>query len=268
MTTIANARMYSATPELRGHWKTLLAWVLRHARLDWELLDYEAPAPLAQLWARDDLGAVLMCGLPFSRHYPRAQPVAAPIPSPAHYGGRAVYFTDIVVPAGSAARELADTFGGRVGITVPDSLSGAVALAEHLQPYRKAMGRPLYSAVVGGLIHARGVIQSLSDGRIDVGPLDSYYHDLLRAADPQFASRVRVVARTVPRPLPLFVATAPLSAAVMTSLRDAFAASAETPQLATQRAALLLKGFAFPGAHDYESLRELPERLESPNDAF
>ncbi|MEY3665196.1 MAG: hypothetical protein RLZZ153_1378 [Pseudomonadota bacterium] len=267
-TAIVNARMYSATPQLREHWKTLLAWVIRHAGLDWDLLDYDAPAPLSKLWSRDDLGAVLMCGLPFSRQYPRAQPVAAPIPSPARYGGRAVYFTDIVVSAGSAARSLADTFGGRVGYTVPDSLSGAVALAQHLQPYRQAAGRSLYQSVVGGLIHARGVIEALSDGRIDVGPLDSYYHDLLRAADPQCASRVRVVAQTGPRPLPLFVATVPLSPVLLRRLREAFAASADAPELAQQRSALLLKGFAFPEPDDYDVLHALPERLDNPDDAF
>ena len=267
-TAIVNARMYSATPRLREHWKTLLAWVVRHAGLDWELLDYDAPAPLSQLWARNDLGAVLMCGLPFSRQYPRAQPIAAPIPSPARYGGRAVYFTDIVVSADSAARALSDTFGGRVGYTVPDSLSGAVALAQHLQPFRQAAARPLYQSVVGGLIHARGVIEALSDGRIDVGPLDSYYHDLLRAADPQCASRVRVIAQTEPRPLPLFVATTPLSLVPLRRLREAFAASANAPELAQQRSALLLKGFAFPEFHDYDMLRVLPERLKSPDDEF
>jgi ABC-type phosphate/phosphonate transport system substrate-binding protein len=179
-----------------------------------------------------------------------------------------VYFTDIVVSADSAARALSDTFGGRVGYTVPDSLSGAVALAQHLQPFRQAAARPLYQSVVGGLIHARGVIEALSEGRIDVGPLDSYYHDLLRAADPQCASRVRVIAQTEPRPLPLFVATTPLSLVPLRRLREAFAASADAPELAKQRSALLLKGFAFPEFHDYDMLRVLPERLKSPDDAF
>jgi ABC-type phosphate/phosphonate transport system substrate-binding protein len=121
---------------------------------------------------------------------------------------------------------------------------------------------------VGGLIHARGVIEALSEGRIDVGPLDSYYHDLLRAADPQCASRVRVIAQTEPRPLPLFVATTPLSLVPLRRLREAFAASADAPELAQQRSALLLKGFAFPEFHDYDMLRVLPERLKSPDDAF
>jgi ABC-type phosphate/phosphonate transport system substrate-binding protein len=155
-----------------------------------------------------------------------------------------------------------------VGYTVPDSLSGAVAFAHHLQPFRLAAGRPLYDSALGGLIHARGVIEALSDGRIDVGPLDSYYHDLLRAADPHCASRVRVIAQTEARPLPLFVATSSLSQGVMTRLREAFAASAETPQLALQRTALLLKGFAFPDVRDYDVLRTLPERLEGPHDVF
>ena len=265
---IANARMYSATPIVREHWKLLLAWVLDRAELDWEVVDYDPPAALSALWARDDLGAVLMCGLPFSRRRPAAQPVAAPIPSPSRYGGQAVYFTDIVVRAESTARELSDTFDGTVGFTVPDSLSGAVALAEHLKPYRAAKGGPLYRSVVGGLIHARGVIEALSEGRIDVGPLDSYYHDLLRASDPHFAARVRVIASTVARPLPLFVATAALDPVTLGRLRAAFAASADSTELAATRQALLLTGFAFPQSSHYDGLRAITHRIDQPSEVF
>ena len=265
---VANARMYSATPRLREAWKQLLGWVLARADLDWPLLDYDAPAPLSQLWARQDLGAVLMCGLPFAHRSVSAQAIAAPIPSPPRYGGRAVYFTDIVVRADSPAKTLADTFGGTVGYTVPDSLSGAIALAEHLAPLRRASGTPLYRAAVGGLIHARGVIAALAEGRIDVGPLDSYYHDLLRADDPALAARVRVIATTVARPLPLFAATAPVPASALKRLREAFAAAAQAEELATQRQALLLRGFAFPEPGGYDQLKHLPASLDDPEVVF
>ena len=265
---IANARMYSATPELKRRWNELLAWVLNEAALDWPVIDHDPPAPLAPLWARGDLGAVFMCGLPYSHRAPPAHIVAAPIPSPARYAGRPVYFTDIVVRADSAFQRLEDTFGMTAGYTVADSLSGAVAFADHLRPYRAARGAPLYRAVVGGLIHARGVIAALNDGRIDVGPLDSYYHDLLRAAAPELAAQVRGIASTPARPLPLFIATAPLDADTLARLRAAFAAAAHTPELQAARADLLLAGFAFPEMHEYDGLRALPERLESPLESF
>jgi ABC-type phosphate/phosphonate transport system substrate-binding protein len=252
---VANARMYSATPAAKQAWKDLLAWVLGEARLGWEVIDYDAPAPLSALWARSDLGAAMMCGLPYSQRQPRPLLVAAPLPAPARYGGRPVYFTDIVVRADAPARRLEDTFGGVVGYTLEDSMSGCIALRRQLLAHRDGAGAPpspLYKAAVGNLIHARGVIEALAAGRIDVGPLDSYYHDLLRAGDPAFAARVRVIASTPAAPIPPLIATAPLEAAELERLRAGFLRVGAEPALAAQRATLLLAGFAVPRAADYD----------------
>ncbi len=209
---VANARMYSATPAAKADWKALLAWVLDRAGLPWDLVDYDAPAPLSLLWARDDLGLAMMCGLPFAQRGERPTLVAAPVPSPARYGGKPVYFTDIVVRADAPYRSLEDTFGGVIGYTLADSMSGGVALRHHLAPYRQAKGSRLYRKAVGELINARGVITALAEGRIDAGPLDSYYHDLLKAYDPAFAAQVRILASTAALPIPPLVTTAALPA--------------------------------------------------------
>jgi ABC-type phosphate/phosphonate transport system substrate-binding protein len=261
---IANARMYSATPQLRADWKTLLAWALRRAGLPWEVIDYDAPAPLNALWARPDLGLVLMCGLPYSQRKDTTL-VAAPIPSPARYAGRPVYLTDIVVRADSPFEKLEDTFGGTLGYTLADSMSGGVALRDHLAPYRAARGGRLYAHAVGNLIHARGVIEALASGRIDAGPLDSYYHDLLRHNDAQFAAQVRTIASTAARPIPAFVATAAVPPEVLARLRTALREAVAAHELADVRARLLLADFAIPTAGSYAVLADIAAR---PHPAF
>jgi len=257
MALIANARMYSATASVRADWKTLLAWVLARAELGWEVIDYDAPAPLSALWARHDLGLAMMCGLPFSQRAPRPTLVAAPVPSPARYGGRPVYFTDIVVRADAPHQRLEDSFGGVVGYTLADSMSGGVALAKHLAPYRQARGARLYRGAVGNLIHARGVIEALAAGTIDVGPLDSYYHDLLRHNEPDFARQVRTIASTEARPIPPLVATAALKPDELARLREALQASAKAPELRAMTERLLLAGFAVPDPADYDVLAQI-----------
>jgi ABC-type phosphate/phosphonate transport system substrate-binding protein len=242
---IVNARMYSATPQAKAAWKKLLAWAVRRAELDWQLLDYDAPAPLSQLWARADLGGVLMCGLPYSQRRPRPALVAAPVPSPARYGRRPIYFTDIAVRADSKHARLEDTFGGVVGYTIEDSMSGYVALRKHLLPFRKKEKPALYRAAIGGFVNARKVIEALDEGKIDVGPLDSYYYDLIRHTEPQLAAKVRVVATTAAAPIPPLVSTGD------ESLREALLAAGEAPELAAERDVLLLKRFAVPGEADY-----------------
>ncbi len=209
---IVNARMYSVTAECKADWQRVLGWALQRADLDWPIVDHDAPAPLSGLWARDDLGAAMMCGLPFARRRPRPTLIAAPLPSPPRYGGRPVYCTDIVVAADSLHASIEETFGGVVGYTLADSMSGAVALRDCLLPLRAKKGARLYRAAVGGLINARGVIDALAAGRIDVGPLDSYSHDLLRRYDAKLAAQVRTIASTPMRPIPPLVATAPIAA--------------------------------------------------------
>lgn len=243
---IVNARMYSATPQAKQAWKALLSSALERADLQWEVIDHDAPAPLSALWGRDDLGCVMMCGLPYSQRRPRPTLVAAPVPSPPRYGGRPVYFTDIAVRADAPYRTLEDTFGGVVGHTLPDSMSGYVALRRHLLPYRSSHG-PLYKSAVGGLLNARQVIEALDQGRIDVGPLDSYYYDLLKAGDPEFSSKVRVIASTQPAPIPPLVATAAFAPDALERLRAALIAEGA-------RDALLLKGFAVPTPADYDEI--------------
>lgn len=248
---VANARMYSATPAVKADWKALLGWVLIRAGLPWDLIDYDAPAPLSVLWARDDLGLAMMCGLPFAQRGVRPTLVAAPVPSPARYGGKPVYFTDIVVRADVPYQKLEDTFGGVIGYTLADSMSGGVALRHHLAPYRQAKGSRLYRKAVGELINARGVISALVEGRIDAGPLDSYYHDLLKAHDPAFAAQVRTIASTAALPIPPLVATADLPADTLSRLRAALLATATAAELAPLMQRLLLAGFAFPDPADY-----------------
>ena len=53
---IASARMYS--------W--LLAWVGKTARVDLTIMDQSDPTPLDELWAREDMGCVFMCGYPWA----------------------------------------------------------------------------------------------------------------------------------------------------------------------------------------------------------
>jgi ABC-type phosphate/phosphonate transport system substrate-binding protein len=264
---VANARMYSATASVKADWQVLLTWVLARAGLPWEVIDHDAPAPLSQLWARGDLGLAMMCGLPFAqRSGASGQPtlVAAPIPSPARYGGQAVYFTDIVVRSDAPYRTLEDTFGGILGYTLADSMSGGVAPRRYLQGYRTAQRPRLYRAALGDLVNARGVIEALAAGRIDVGPLDSYYHDLLWRHEPGFAAQVRSVAQTPALPIPPLVATVPLSTGELARLRQALLAAAAAVELEPVMERLLLAGFAIPDPADYRPLAAMAAAPATP----
>ena len=256
-----NARMYAVTPECKAAWQSVLGWVLEQAGVEAQYEDHDPPKLLADLWARDDLACVMMCGLPFSLRNPQPSILAAPVPSPPRYGGRAVYWSDIAVRADSDFGTLEDTLGSRAGYTLKDSQSGYFAFRHHLLRGFPALPSP-YGQITGKLLNPRGVIKALAEGRIDVGPLDSYVHDLLIRGDPQFAAQVRVIATTDPTPMPPIVATAGLPQAAVERMRAAVLAVQHEPALAAARATLLLDRFIVPDPSVYRVQRERAEEVE------
>ena len=265
---VANARMYSATPAVKADWKQLIYGVLEQAGLPWEVIDYDAPAPLSMLWARDDLGLAMMCGLPFAQRSLRPTLIAAPVPSPVRYAGKPVYFTDIVVRADSPHQTLEDTFGGVIGYTLADSMSGGVALRCYLEGFRRPERPQLYQKTIGGFVNARNVIEALVAGVIDAGPLDSYYHDLLKRNDPDFAAQVRLVASTAAMPIPPLVATAVLSDIEISRLRGALLTVGTTPELLPILERLQLSGFALAEPDSYDVLSDMARSITTPFENF
>ena len=241
---IANARMYSVTPAVESAWRGLLARVATEAEVALEYLPYPAPQPLEHLWSRQDLGAVLMCGYPIALRLAPVQPIAAPIPRALWAAGRPVYRTDLIVREDAPYERLEDTFGGRAGWTVAHSHSGFNAFRHHLLAYRTPQRPTLYREMVGNLVTARNILDAVRERRIDVGPLDAYWHMLIARHAPQLCEGVRVLSATALAPIPAFVAAADVPAAVVTRLRAAFTAAATRPWFAELADPLMLEGFA------------------------
>jgi ABC-type phosphate/phosphonate transport system substrate-binding protein len=252
---IANARMYSVTPEAEAAWRELLARVTEDARVMLDYEPYPAPQPLETLWRRADLGAVQMCGYPIALKLADVTPLAAPIPALDWAEGRAVYRSDLIVRAGSSYRTLADTFGGHVGWTVEHSHSGFNALRHHLLRYRSDAHPRLYGKVTGHLVTARKILDSVRDGSIDVGPLDAYWHALIAKYRPEMVADIRVVESTALAPIPAFVAANTLPTEAVRRLREAFAAAASRSWFPPLGEALLLKGCVAVDHRDFAVTR-------------
>jgi ABC-type phosphate/phosphonate transport system substrate-binding protein len=249
---IANARMYAVTPTARAAWRALFEWVSRYSGISLRYVDHAAPAPLEELWARTDLGATFMCGFPFATAALRPLLVAGPVPSPPRYGCQPVYCTDFVVRVDSRFARLSDVFGTRIGWTVSHSQSGFNAVRHHLLQYRHGNPERLFAASIGPLVTPRRVIEALLDGTIDVGPLDSYLHDLLRCHEPHTASQLRTIESTVMTPIPPLVASRMTAPDIVERLRRAFVAARGDPVAADILDQLLLAGFVEVADAEYD----------------
>lgn len=243
--------MYAVTPSVEAAWQSLLEHVAADAGVALRYEPYPAPQPLEPLWKRADLGAVFMCGFPVALQLAPVVPIAAPIPSAAWAGGRAVYRSNLIVRREAPYQTLADSFGGRAGYTVAHSQSGFNAFRHHLLPFRSATRRGLYASVTGDLITARAVLESVRAGRIDIGPLDAYWHLLLEHHAPELTAEVRVLATTELTPMPAFVAAAAMPADHIAALRAAFLSAVRQPWFDAARDPLQLAGFESAGPADY-----------------
>lgn len=250
---IANARMYSVTPAAEAAWQSLLTHIALEAGVPLSYEAYAAPQPLERLWARADLGAVLMCGFPVALKLAPVVPIAAPIPVVAWAGGKAVYRSNLIVRRDAPFRTLEDTFGKRAGFTVAHSQSGFNAFRHLLLRHRSAARPSLYASMKGDLVTARAILNAVMAGDIDIGPLDAYWHLLLEHHAPELATGVRVLATTELTPMPAFVAAAAAPPAMLSALRAAFLSAAQQPWFDDFRGPLQLAGFAAASAADYAS---------------
>ncbi|HET7097624.1 MAG TPA: PhnD/SsuA/transferrin family substrate-binding protein, partial [Casimicrobiaceae bacterium] len=157
MSFVACTRMYDVTPEARRHWHALMTRAAAGAGLAVECIDHAAPAPLTDLWARDDLVVGFMCGLPLATRYPDVQPLAAPV-TVLSERDRPTYRSVWLVRADSAFDTLASTFGHRIGWTVEHSHSGFNAPRHALLGHRSRDRLSLYRESVGPLADPRSAL--------------------------------------------------------------------------------------------------------------
>jgi ABC-type phosphate/phosphonate transport system substrate-binding protein len=105
--------------------------------------------------------------------------------------------------------------------------------------------------MLGNLVTARKVLDSVRDGRIDIGPLDAYWHLLIARHAPELTRGIRVLATTDVAPIPAFVAGADTAMDKVARLRAAFVSAQRQPWFGELADVLLLDGFAEVDAESY-----------------
>ena len=256
MSFVACTRMYDVAPEVRRHWHSLMTLAASGAELAIECIDHSPPAPLTDLWARDDLVLGTMCGLPLATSYPGVQPLAAPVTALAD-GGRPTYRSVWLARADSPFDTLRSTFGHRIGWTVEHSHSGFNAPRHALLAFRSASRALLFGESVGPLGDPRSALTALGAGRIDVIAIDAYWWWLLERHDPAAARSYRTIGETASAPMPPLVCSEALAPSLAPALTAALGELHTVRGAATHLQALGIERFA-PVAHsDYACLADL-----------
>lgn len=260
---IACSRMYNLSPKISASWDRFFHWLASRSGVEIEVIAHAAPAPLSELWGRPDMGAVFMCGFPFSRLAAdeRPLPLAAPVSLADWAKGQPLYASHIVAARESPLKE-ADLVSARWGWTVRDSQSGYNAPREFFAAL--AGGQPARETI-GSLLNPRGVVDAIRSGAIDVGAIDAYAYQLLALHEPEMVAPLRIVATTKPAPFPLLVAARQQSPEVVEALRGKLLSAHRDREGLALLAALGLARFAEPDIAAYD---QLPARAHAIDEAL
>jgi ABC-type phosphate/phosphonate transport system substrate-binding protein len=175
-----------------------------------------------------------------------------------------VYCTDIVVRADSPAADVEALRGSRFAYTAEHSQSGYQAPRAFFaaRAIRTAGGR-FFGEVVGPLHTPRAVVAAVLGDRADAGPLDSWWHDLLRRHEPGTAARLRTIASTPMTAIPPLVAAASAPQPLCERLTAALEAAGGERASGDLRAELLIDGFVRAAPDGYAALAESARRVDA-----
>ena len=154
-------------------------------------------------------------------------------------GGAPVYFSDVIVAAGSRARGFADLRGGTWAYNDVCSLSGFHCLLRRLDPF--GGGRRFFAATRASGAHHTS-IDWVSRGIVDAAAIDSNGLRLALARDPALATRVRVLETWGPHPIQPIAARADLPHAMRVAITDALLDIGRDPQALAELSAFGVRG--------------------------
>ncbi len=167
-----------------------------------EEVDVAASATLAD-FREGRIGIALVCGLAYSLIHDavpdRFAAVAAPVVDDPRSGGAAVYFSEVIVPASSAARRLEDLAGARFARNERISFSGWRALEHEL--LERGLSPDYFAEQIPTGSHGAS-LERITQGGADAAAIDSHVLLLAKRRDPALAGRIRVIETLGPYPAP------------------------------------------------------------------
>jgi phosphonate transport system substrate-binding protein len=171
-----------------------------------------------------------VCGLAYvvlaSQGKADVQPIAAPLLKGPRYGGRPVYFSDVIVHRDCPARSFADLRGRSWAYNEPLSHSGYGVTRYHLVRLGETNG--FFGKVVESGWHEHS-IRLVSSGAVDASAIDSHVLALMLRDHPELADRLRVIDTLGPSTIQPVVVARHLPESLKVDLSDVFQGLGDDP---------------------------------------
>jgi ABC-type phosphate/phosphonate transport system substrate-binding protein len=212
----------------------------------------------ARLLDRGDIQVGWICGLPYVRKND-LELLAAPVMRHPRYGGKPVYYSDVIVRADSSIQSFGDLRGTRWAYNEPGSHSGYNVTRYYLA--KDGLGLDYFGSFIESGSHQNS-LRMLLEREIDATAIDSTVLEMVHKKDPSIAEQIRTITVLGPSPAPPWVVHPSVSSDVRQALREAFLSVEKDPrgQRMLEEAGMLR--FAAVSDSDYDPIREM-ERVAS-----
>jgi phosphonate transport system substrate-binding protein len=208
----------------------------------------------------DSADVAVVCGLAYVERARRGdcpvEPLAAPVVRGARYGGRPVYFSDVIVRRDSPCRRFADLRGRSWAYNEPRSQSGYGITRFVLA--RDGHAKGFFGRVVDAGWHERAA-RLVATGECDASAIDSHLLALMLRDEPDLATELRVIDTLGPSTIQPVVVSRRLPRSIKATLRRVFLSLAADPAGRRPLSAAMVEGFVSVGDRDYDDLRRMSE---------
>jgi phosphonate transport system substrate-binding protein len=171
-------------------------------------------------WGEADLGVI--CGLPYvwlaARRPPPVEPLAAPVLAGPRYGGRPVYYSDVIVRHDSPITRLGELRGRSWAYNEPASHSGHTVTLYSL--ISMGAGPGFLGPVLQAGFHQRA-IRLVASGAVEAAAVDSQVLGIEFRDHPRLADRLRLIDAFGPSTIQPVVAARHLPSRLREQAREA-----------------------------------------------
>jgi phosphonate transport system substrate-binding protein len=213
---------------------------------------------------RDEYEVCFVCSLPYvtleRRGIRPAVPVAAPVLRGERYGGRPIYFSDVIVHRDAPFRSFQDLRGRSWAFNEPLSHSGYGVTRYHLLRLGETNG--FFGEVVEAGFHETA-IRMVAGRAVDGSAIDSQVLAIAMLEDPGLGQALRVVDALGPSTIQPVAVSRRVPEALRNGVRDALVAMAEDPDGREWLGAGLVERFVPVGPGDYDDIRMMVDACEA-----
>ena len=210
-----------------------------------------------------ELDAGFICGLPYiqlARQTPApVELLAAPVIAGERYGGRPIYFSDVIVRRSSSTQTFGELRGRSWAYNDLDSHSGYNVTRHHL--VRLGETRGFFGRVVEAGFHQRAM-RMVAAGEIDAAAIDSQVLAIELRDQPALAEELRVIDALGPSTIQPVVAAQHLQLDLRAAIRTVLLEMSDNPSARVALAHGFVERFVPVVDADYDDIRGMHDAAE------